>query len=138
VWLLLGGAVGFGATATLAGLGPSYLTTALLLVPAGFFMIFFAQAANQRVQLGADPAMRGRVMALYVMVFFGTNPVGAPLIGWVSQTMGPRASIWLGGLVSLGVAGLALALRLRMAGGRLRLRLLPLPRFSVVLPEKST
>jgi MFS family permease len=133
VWLLLGTAVAFGLCETLVGLGPNYLLVALLLVPAGFFMIFFAQAANQRVQLGADPEVRGRVMALYIMVFLGTNPLGAPLIGWVSQTLGPRSSIWLGGLVSLLVAAAALIARLRMAGGRIRLRVRPSPRFYVVV-----
>ena len=62
---------------TLVGFAPTFWITALLLVPTGFFMIFFAQAANQRVQLGTDAAYRGRVMALYVLVFLGTTPVGA-------------------------------------------------------------
>ncbi len=135
VWLVLGAGVGFGVLETLVGLGPTFLVTGLLLVPAGFMMIFLAQAVNQRIQLGVEPELRGRVMALYTMVFFGTNPIGAPLVGWVSQTYGPRTAIWAGGLISLTVAVAALAVRLRMAGGRIRLRLRPLPRFSVVLPE---
>ena len=61
-----------------------------LLLPTGFFMVFFAQAANQRVQLGVDAAFRGRVMALWVLVFLGTNPVGAPIIGWVAETLRRR------------------------------------------------
>ena len=73
-------------------------------MPTGFFMVFFAQAANQRVQLGTDAAFRGRVMALWVLVFLGTNPVGAPLIGWVAERFGAGASIWLGGLISLAAA----------------------------------
>jgi MFS family permease len=136
VWLMLGAALGFGVTTLMVGFEPTYLSTALLLVPAGFFMIFFAQAANQRVQLGADAAMRGRVMALYVMIFMGTNPVGAPFVGWLAGHYGPRAPFFLGGSVTLLVAGAALAYRLRLAGGRVRLRLRPLPKFSVVLPEK--
>jgi MFS family permease len=136
VWLMLGAALGFGATTLLVGFGPSYLATALLLVPAGFFMIFYAQASNQRVQLGADAAMRGRVMALYIMIFMGTNPVGAPFVGWLAGHFGAQAPFFLGGSVTLLVAGGALAYRLRLAGGRVRLRLSPLPKFSVVLPEK--
>ena len=62
----------------------------MLLVPTGFFMVFFAQASNQRVQLGVDAAFRGRVMALWVLVFLGTNPVGAPVIGWVAEHFGRR------------------------------------------------
>jgi MFS family permease len=94
-------------------------------------MIYLAQAANQRVQLGVDPELRGRVMALYVLVFLGTNPVGAPLVGWFAETFGPRTSIWVGGAVSLVVGSVALLVRLRTAGGRVRLRLAPLPRLYV-------
>jgi MFS family permease len=137
VWLVLGAAIGFGLTTAFVGFGPSYLTTALLLVPAGFFMIFFAQASNQRVQLGADPDMRGRVMALYVMIFFGTNPISAPFIGWLSGRYGTRATFWLGGAVAVVVSVAALAYRLHLAGGRVRLRLVPLPKFTVVIPEKT-
>jgi hypothetical protein len=70
-------------------------------------------------------------MALYVLVFMGTNPVGAPLVGWVAEVFGPRTSIWLGGAISLVVAGIALVARLRMAGGRIRLRMAPRPAFYV-------
>jgi MFS family permease len=116
VWLVLGGAVAFGVLGTLSGLMPTYLLTALVLVPTGFSTIFLAQAANQRVQLGTDSAYRGRVMALYFLVFMGTNPIGAPLVGWLAQVAGPRVAIWLGGLISLLVALVALAVRLRKPG----------------------
>jgi MFS family permease len=131
VWTVLGAAVAFGALETAAGLMPTYLTTAIVLVPTGFFMIYLAQAANQRVQLGVDPEMRGRVLGLYLLVFMGTNPVGAPAVGWIAQAFGARTSIWLGGAISLLVGGAALAVRLRMAGGRVRLVLAPRPRFYV-------
>ncbi|MFG1953135.1 MFS transporter [Micromonospora sp. NPDC048830] len=135
VWLVLGTAVCCAVFGTLVGLAPSYWMVVALLLPAGFFMVFFAQAANQRVQLGTDAAFRGRVMALWVLVFLGTNPVGAPLIGWVAETFGAGASIWMGGLVSLATALLALTWQLRRAGARLRVRMLPMPRFYVVSPD---
>ncbi|GAA2707121.1 MFS transporter [Micromonospora olivasterospora] len=135
VWVVLGAAVGCAVFGTLVGLAPAYWMVVALLLPAGFFMVFFAQAANQRVQLGTDAAFRGRVMALWVLVFLGTNPVGAPLIGWVAETFGAGASIWIGGLISLATALLALTWQLRRAGARLRLRMLPMPRFYVVSPE---
>jgi predicted MFS family arabinose efflux permease len=97
-------------------------------------MVFFAQAANQRVQLGVDAAYRGRVMALWVLVFMGTNPVGAPIIGWVAETFGAGASIWIGGLISLAAVIIALTWQLRRSGARLRVRVLPMPRFYVVSP----
>ncbi|MFF3867464.1 MFS transporter [Micromonospora sp. NPDC001898] len=135
VWVVLGAAIGCAVFGTLVGVVPAYWMVVTLLLPAGFFMVFFAQAANQRVQLGTDAAFRGRVMALWVLVFLGTNPVGAPLIGWVAETFGAGASIWIGGLISLATALIALAWQLRRSGARLRLRILPMPRFYVVSPE---
>ncbi|SCF38831.1 Predicted arabinose efflux permease, MFS family [Micromonospora viridifaciens] len=135
VWLVLGAAVGCATFGTLVGLAPSYWMVVALLLPTGFFMVFFAQAANQRVQLSVDAAFRGRVMALWVLVFLGTNPVGAPIIGWVAETYGAGASIWAGGLISLAAAILALTWQLRRSGARLRLRMLPMPRFYVVSPR---
>jgi MFS family permease len=131
VWVLLGAAVAFGALETAAGLMPTYLATGIVLVPTGFSMIYLSQAANQRIQIGVDAEVRGRVMALYVLVFMGTNPVGAPLVGWIAQTFGARVAISVGGMVSLIVGGVALTIRLRMAGGRIRMRFTPVPRLYV-------
>ncbi len=132
VYLVLGAAVATGAFGTLVGLASTYWLVVALLVPTGFFTVFFAQAGNQRVQLGVDAAFRGRVMALWVLVFLGTNPVGAPIIGWVAEHYGAGASIWIGGLISLATATLALVWQLHRTGARLRLRILPMPRFYVV------
>jgi MFS family permease len=137
VWLVLGAAVACAGFGTVVGLAPTYWSVVLVLMPAGFFMVFFAQACNQRVQLGVDPSFRGRVMALWVLVFLGTNPVGAPLIGWVAETYGAQTSIWLGGLLSLLTAGAALAWQLHRTNARLRLRMLPRPRFYVVVPSPN-
>ncbi|MBL6276674.1 MFS transporter [Micromonospora fiedleri] len=131
VWLVLGAAIACAVFGTLVGLAPTYWTVVALLPPTGFFMVYFAQAANQRVQLGTDAAFRGRVMALWVLVFLGTNPIGAPLVGWVAETFGAGVSIWAGGLVSLATALLALAWQLRRDGARVRFRVLPMPRFYV-------
>ncbi|MFG2010826.1 MFS transporter [Micromonospora sp. NPDC048868] len=131
VWLVLGAGVGCASFGTLVGLAPAYWMVVTLLLPTGFFMVYFAQAANQRVQLGTDAAFRGRVMALWVLVFLGTNPVGAPLIGWVAETYGAGASIWSGGLISLATILIALTWQLRRSGARLRFRILPMPRFYV-------
>ncbi|MEJ3749917.1 MFS transporter [Actinomycetes bacterium KLBMP 9797] len=131
-YLVIGSALAFAVLGTLVGLAPTYWLVVALLVPTGFFMVFFAQASNQRVQLGVDAAFRGRVMALWVLVFLGTNPVGAPLIGWVAEEFGAGTSIWLGGLISLAAAAVALVWQLRRTGARLRLQLRPLPRVYVV------
>jgi MFS family permease len=137
VYVVLAAAIGFGALETVVGFAPSFWLTALLLVPTGYFMIYFAQATNQRLQLGTDAAFRGRVMALFILVFAGTMPVGAPAVGWLSEQFGPRLGVWAGGLVSLIAALVALGLQLRRSGARIGLRLRPLPRFYVVHPSES-
>jgi MFS family permease len=129
---VIGAATLFGLLETIVGFAPSFWTTAALLAPTGFCMVFFAQAGNQRVQLGTDAAYRGRVMSLWVLVFMGTAPIGALLIGWLADHFGPGASIWLGGLVSLAAGLTALVWQLRRSGARLSLQMTPLPRLYVV------
>jgi MFS family permease len=137
VYAVLLAAVLFASFETLLGFAPYFWLAVLLAVPTGFFMIFFAQAANQRVQLGVDALFRGRVMALHVLVFFGTTPLGAPLIGWVAEQFGPRAAIWLGGLASL-VAALIIGLvQVRGSRAKVRLHLRPRPHVHVREPERD-
>jgi MFS family permease len=132
VYIVLGSATAFGLLETIVGFGPSFWTTAVLLLPTGFFMVFFAQACNQRIQLGVDAAHRGRVMALWVLVFLGTTPFGSLFIGWLSERYGPRSGVWLGGVVSFLAGASMLGWQLRRSGSRIGLRLRPRPRFYVV------
>ena len=60
------------------------------------------------LQLAVEPAMRGRVMALYCVVFLGSTPIGAPLVGWLAQAAGPRAGLLAGAVAALVAAGAAL------------------------------
>jgi MFS family permease len=99
--LVAGAAAGFGALEILCGMMPSYWTFLVALIPTGFAAMTFITAANSTMQLGATPAMRGRVMAIYMMVFLGGTPVGAPIVGMVAQAFGPRWSLLGGGLISL-------------------------------------
>uniref|UniRef100_A0AAU2K3I2 MFS transporter n=1 Tax=Streptomyces sp. NBC_00049 TaxID=2903617 RepID=A0AAU2K3I2_9ACTN len=107
--VVTGSALAFGALEALTGLAPNLAVACLLLTLTGFAMMYFAQASNHRVQLGSDPAYRGRVMALYTLVFQGTTPLGAILTGWLSEHRGVRWALYTGGLVSLTAAALALA-----------------------------
>jgi MFS family permease len=132
VYAVIGSAVVFGTLEILVGLAPTFWATALLLVPTGFAMVFYAQATNQRMQLGVTARFRGRVMALFTLVFLGTTPVGGPLVGFVSEHAGPRVGVWGGGLVCLLAALGALAWHLHESGERLRVALHPLPRFEVI------
>ncbi|MDR7279621.1 MFS transporter [Catenuloplanes atrovinosus] len=137
VYTVLLPGVAFAVLEILVGFAPTFWAAAILLVPTGFFMIFFAQAANQRVQLGTDGAYRGRVMALYVLVFLGTTPIGAPIAGAWAEWFGPAVSIALSGAISLVAALAALIWQLRRSGERLRITLRPLPRLSVITPAEA-
>lgn len=127
VRLLLGAAGAFGLLETLSGLMPSYVSFAVLLVPVGMASLTFITAANATMQLSVDPLMRGRVMALYMMIFQGGTPIGAPLVGWVAQMLGARWSLLLGGLLSVAAAVVGAIVLARVRRVRVRLRLRPRP-----------
>jgi MFS family permease len=90
----------FGLLEVAVGLAPSYELMALLLLPTGVAVLTFTTTANSLIQLGSAPEVRGRVMALYILVFLGGTPVGAPLIGALAEAFGPRSGIVVGGLVT--------------------------------------
>ena len=99
----------YGVLEIVAALMPTYWTFFAVLVPFGFFTLTLSTAANTNVQLSVSPVMRGRVMALYLMVFMGGTPIGAPLVGWIAQVAGPRWSLIVGGIASAAAAVLAAA-----------------------------
>jgi MFS family permease len=108
---LLLAALSFGLLEIIAGSMPGFGGTALMLVLVGLAMLSFTTAANSSVQLGVEATMRGRVMALYLMCFLGGTPLGAPIVGWVASTVGPRWGMIGGGVVCMAVAvGMALYL----------------------------
>jgi MFS family permease len=94
-------AVAFSVLEIASGMMPSFATTALILVPTGLAMLTLTTAANSSVQLGVSPTMRGRVMALYLVCFMGGTPLGAPIVGWLAGTAGPRWGIVGGGVICL-------------------------------------
>jgi MFS family permease len=118
----------FGALEVAVGLMPSYLAFGLMLVPTGAAALTFTTAANSAVQLSVAPTMRGRVMALYMLLFLGGTPLGGPLVGWLAAEFGGRAPFVAGGVVSFVAAvGCGLALR-RALTPRPRARYAPDPR----------
>ncbi|MDA8313401.1 MAG: MFS transporter [Actinomycetota bacterium] len=98
--------LGFGAMIALVGLVPTELLTVVALVPMGIGSILFNATANAAVQLTADPSLRGRVMSLYAIAFLGSTPVGAPLMGWVSDAASPRVALAIGAAATLAASGL--------------------------------
>lgn len=85
---------------------PTVQYTAVALVPTGVVALVCMTTAQSTLQLHTTPEMRGRVMALFSIVFLGSNPVGAILAGWLAQTFGPRWAMGIGGVVSVVAAAL--------------------------------
>ena len=99
--LLVGAAAAFGVALLLVAAAPTIPLQLLALVPLGAVSVTFAAGVNSAMQLAVDPLMRGRVMALYSVVFLGSTPIGAPLVGWIAEVAGPRAGLVLGGAAAL-------------------------------------
>lgn len=98
------GAMGLFALCTLfLGLAPNFLAFTVLLIPTGLSALTVMVTANSMIQLSVAPEVRGRVMALYMAVFMGGTPVGAPFIGWIGETFGARWTILIATL-TCGVA----------------------------------
>jgi predicted MFS family arabinose efflux permease len=96
----------FGALMAAVALAPTLVTAAIAIVFMGAASIGFIATANATLQLTADPAMRGRVMALYAMAFLGTTPIGAPLVGAIAQWTDPRVAVLCGSVATVIAAGL--------------------------------
>ena len=110
-------ALASGAALLLTAVSPTLAFADLTMVPLGFTVMIFIITANSMLQLSSKPEYRGRVMALYGMVFLGSTPIGAVMIGWLAQRSGPRAGFLVGGLVAIGAGLGALWLRSRAAAG---------------------
>ncbi|MGW2070631.1 MFS transporter [Streptomyces sp. NPDC001953] len=114
--LLIAAAAAFGVLEVVAAVAPSLWLFALLMVPIGICGLTVNVTANTTVQMGTDPAMRGRVMALFMMVFMGGTPLGAPVVGWITDAYGARIGFAVGGLISA-AAAVTIGLILARVGG---------------------
>jgi MFS family permease len=115
--LLIAASAAFGGFTLLAAVAPTLWFEVAVLMLVGAASVTFAAGVNSSLQLAVDPAMRGRVMALYSVVFLGSTPIGAPIAGWLSEAASPRTGLLLGALAALVAAGAA-AVALRRAGTR--------------------
>ncbi|HWG02882.1 MAG TPA: MFS transporter [Trebonia sp.] len=112
-FIVVGGCA-FGVAQAVAALAPSMVLFLPLLVAMGFVNLAFQSMANSFVQLAVEPELRGRIMGLYMLVFVGGTPIGAPVIGAVTSHFGARAGMLVCGLVpavAAVVAGVATGLR---------------------------
>jgi MFS family permease len=111
--MVVAAAVGFGSLEMVAGLLPSYVLFALICPLLGLTALTMITSANAFMQLNTDSGMRGRVMALYMMIFIGGTPLGAPVIGWVGEAYGARWTLLAGGALTILGTGLASLLYVR-------------------------
>ncbi len=111
--LVLIAAITFGVVEIVIALMPSYLTFVLLTPIIGITALTTITSANTVMQLTVPAELRGRVMALYLMVFMGGTPLGSPLVGWIGEEFGARWSLIGGGLASILGTLLCVALYVR-------------------------
>jgi len=95
-----------GVSLLVAAALPSRLAFEAALVPVGALAVFFGSTANGHMQVSSAPELRGRVMAIYMLLTLGTTVAGGPFIGWVSQHWTPRTALGVAGLATLGAAAI--------------------------------
>jgi MFS family permease len=101
IFVIKGGVV-FSLAITLLSIAPTYTWYSLWLPLCGFSALIMLITANSLIQVNSDPAIRGRVSGIYLLIFMGGTPFGSPLIGWLVEVIGVRETIALCGLISLG------------------------------------
>jgi MFS family permease len=99
------GAAALGVTMLLLAAAPDVAVAAPVVFLVGMASILYLTATTAIVQVEARPEMHGRVLSLQSVVLIGTVPVGGPFLGWMADTVGGRAPLVVGGIVSLLAAG---------------------------------
>jgi MFS family permease len=129
--VLYGAAFVFGLMEFIDAFVPSYWLLVLTLIPTGAAILTMTTSANSICQLQSAPSMRGRVMALYVLVFLGGTPFGAPAIGALAEWLGPRSSLYIGGAVTMVAAVITALLYARSQHLQVHAHLRPRPKLHV-------
>jgi len=129
--LVIGSALAFGTLEIAAGLMPTFLAFALWLPLVGITALTLITAANSTMQLSVAPEVRGRVMALYMTIFMGGTPLGAPIVGWVGEAFGARWTLIGGGAITILGTVAATVIFARRRGLAVRPSMDPLPRLHV-------
>ncbi len=135
--LIVGALAAFSVVLIVMTLTPGFYLYMVLLLPAGFTALTVMTAANTSVQLGTDPVMRGRVMALYMAIFLGGTPIGSPLLGWVGDAWGPRWTLAIGGIACGLATATAVVYLLRRRGWAWPWRRASTDMAYIALPEEA-
>ncbi len=135
VRLVIGSAFAFAVTTAVMALMPTYELYMLACIPVGLASLTMMTAAVSTIQTSTDPVMRGRVMALYMMVFLGATPVGSPVVGWIGEAVGPRWAILVGSIATFLVAAGATVWTVRNWHLKVRYHLVRRPHLEVVYLE---
>ncbi|MGA9597040.1 MAG: MFS transporter, partial [Acidimicrobiia bacterium] len=94
-------AIVFGSIQMLTSMAPTLAICYAIMILLGAASIRFLALGNATLQLAANPAMRGRVMALWAVAFLGSTPIGGPIVGWIGEQFGARIALGLGGVATL-------------------------------------
>jgi MFS family permease len=106
-------AIVFGVGILATSVAPELALAYVLMALVGWGSVSFLATGNSTLQLGSDPSMRGRVMALWAVAFLGSTPIGGPLIGWVIAQSNARVGLAIGGVSCFLAAGLGFIARQR-------------------------
>jgi MFS family permease len=113
--VIAGAALAFGVAALAAAAAPALIVEAVLLAALGGAAVIFVSSVNATIQIAVSAEMRGRVMALFSIVFLGSTPIGGPLTGWLAEAYDPRVALVLAGISGLSAAWAARVIYTRTA-----------------------
>jgi MFS family permease len=113
--IIAGASLVFGVAALFAAVMPDLILEAIVLAALGGAAVIFVSSINSTIQLAVSAEMRGRVMALFSIVFLGSTPIGGPLTGWLAEAYDPRWTLVLAGISGLSAAWAARMIFTRMS-----------------------
>ena len=111
--VMLFAVLGLGVTTLAATLAPNLPLEFAVLPMVGLASMVVISMATAVCNEETAPEFRGRVMALFAIAFLGSTPIGGPFIGWVSESIGPRAGLGIGAVAALATAALVALARHR-------------------------